>query len=92
MTNAFPLPERVDGKFPGYTPIGCYTLAYYTEKGEILCADCASTAGDGEPGNAEYCVEMCDVYWEGPTQNCENCDAEIESSYGDPNAEGQEEK
>lgn len=26
----------------------------------------------------------CDIYWEGPTIQCEHCNADIESAYGDP--------
>ncbi len=89
----FPLPERdKDGGFPAFTSVGCYTLIYYTEKGDILCANCASDTHlpSDEDNYDDDPATMCDVYWEGPTQHCENCHAPIESSYGDPDAEVQE--
>ena len=68
-----------DGTLPAFTSVGCYTLAYYTESGDTLCCDCAA-----DPENE---ATQVDVYYEGPTQYCEACNAEIESAYGDPDAE-----
>jgi hypothetical protein len=59
-----------------------YTLAYHTESGETLCANCAA-----DPAND---AAFCDTYYEGPTIYCDGCNAEIESSYGDPDDKSDE--
>ena len=66
---------RKDGTLPAFSDVGCYTLAYYTESGETLCAECAA-----DPAND---AAFCGTYDEGPTILCDGCGAEIESSYGD---------
>ncbi|TXH13187.1 MAG: hypothetical protein E6R03_11765 [Hyphomicrobiaceae bacterium] len=67
------------GKLAQYSSVGGYTIGYYTSGGDMLCAECAE-----DPENdAEY----VDVYYEGPTEFCAGCNKEIESAYGDPDAE-----
>ena len=50
--------------------------AQNVESGETLCAVCAA-----DPAND---AAFCGTYDEGPTIYCDGCNAEIESSYGDP--------
>ncbi len=70
------------GKLPAFAWPGGYTIGYYTADGDMLCAECAE-----DPENdAEY----IDVYYEGPTEFCAGCNKEIESAYGDPDAEESE--
>lgn len=73
---------RKDGTLPAFSTVGAYTLAYHTESGETLCAKCAA-----DPAND---AAFCDTYYEGPTIYCDGCNAEIESSYGDPDDKSDE--
>lgn len=50
------LPDRVNGKLPKYTSIGCYALFYYTKHNDILCADCATQASF----HSAECVALAD--------------------------------
>lgn len=74
------------GNFAPYAWPGCYPMVYVTERGGELCPACASD--DAE--NADDPVIDGDVYWEGPTRFCDGCCEEIESAYGDPDAEDEE--
>lgn len=67
------------GKLPAFSSVGCCTIEYITKAGDVLCAECAS-----DPDNGAI---DCDVYYEGPTEYCAECNKEIESSYGDPDAD-----
>jgi hypothetical protein len=86
-----------DGKLEAYAWPGGYPIVYYCEDGGSLCPACANN----ENGSIAYtgdlpadCIEdkqwhivACDVYYEGPIINCDHCNAEIESAYGDPDEE-----
>jgi len=80
------LPERVNGKLPRYTSYGCYPIVYLTRRDNCLCADCA-TANDDEDDP----TVIGDVHWEGAPLTCDECGEEIESAYGDPDAEKESE-
>ena len=67
-----------DGKLPAYAWPGGYPLYYATEDGETICADCASDPDTSDP--AEY----ASVFYEGAPEYCADCNATIESAYGDP--------
>jgi hypothetical protein len=73
------LPKYVDGGYP---------LAYWTKDGDCLCAVCAtdSLIANEFTGQSEDPAVWVEPYHEGPTMHC-NCGAEIESAYGDPDAE-----
>lgn len=68
--------------FPPYAWPGGYTITYFTDDGSTLCAACAREAvlANGETVSA-------DTYDEGPTVQCDGCNAVLESSYGDPDEE-----
>jgi hypothetical protein len=66
------------GELPAYTWPGGYPLLYLTEEGIILCPSCASKTDTFDPATTG------DVYWEGPAITCEECNADIDSAYGDP--------
>jgi hypothetical protein len=70
---------RDDGTLPQYSSVGGYTIAYYTKDGDTMCAECTADPENG----AEY----SDVHYEGPSEYCAECNKEIESSYGDPDAD-----
>jgi hypothetical protein len=68
-----------DGNFPAWAWPGGYPITYYTRDGMTVCAECASRETD--PWQE---AEAADVYYEGPTIQCDDCGCEIESAYGDP--------
>ena len=76
--------------WPAFTSLGCYTLAYYSDDSEVICANCMNSeaeihfAGDRDG----WRIDAADVYWEGPRQHCVHCNAAIDSSYGDPDCDG----
>ena len=81
---AWPLPEPLDdGRLPAYTSIGAYPLRYLTRDGLDLCAACASVP-DEETSDPAIAA---DAHLEGPPLTCEDCGAQIESAYGDPDAD-----
>lgn len=68
---------REDGTLPRNTEVGCYNITYLDVFGAVICADCAKSED----------VKEGFVYWEGPSLQCDECGEEIESEYGDPDAE-----
>lgn len=81
-------PRDSDGSLAAYAWPGGYPIVWYasldgrTTDADPLCAECATNAKDrGE------LVTGCDVYWEGPSEFCAHCGAEIPSAYGDPDKE-----
>ncbi|HZZ17161.1 MAG TPA: hypothetical protein VFE08_14500 [Candidatus Sulfotelmatobacter sp.] len=68
---------------PFFSEMGAYTIVYLTEQGNELCADCATRAlylldDESDPPIASG------TYDEGPVIQCDDCNRDIESSYGDP--------
>jgi hypothetical protein len=70
----------------GYTKMMCMT------DGETLCADCVkenyrlilrATRDNDRSGWAAWAA---DVHWEGAPMYCANCNKEMPSEYGDPDA------
>lgn len=71
-----------DGKLPAFAWPGGYPIIYITRDGMTVCPDCANREIDDAQAAIAY-----DVYWEGPAILCDDCNTEIESAYGDPDAE-----
>ncbi len=71
------LVKEYDGKLPAVSWVGGYRLMYFNEMGEVFCSECANKRFQDEPLYYE-------VYDEGPMLHCEDCNAELESNYGDP--------
>ncbi len=65
---------------------GGYPLSYYDfHDGSVVCPDCATLE--------RFKVKLtADVHWEGPSDFCDVCGAEMESAYGDPWAEEDKEE
>lgn len=82
-TNDPPLPHLRDstGKLPSYVWPGGYPVFYLADD-TVLCPDCANDAND---------VTGHDCHWEGPPMYCDSCGAEIESAYGDPDEDEDDE-
>lgn len=79
------------GMYPAFTSIGCYPIVYLTADNSTLCAACANGEDGSEASEAsedpQWRLVHSDVHWEGPPITCDHCNAEIESAYGDPDAE-----
>jgi hypothetical protein len=87
-----PLPRDHTGRLPSFTSVGSYTIVYYCADGGELCPACAngdngSDATEDPEADSQWRLIGCDVYWEGPVLQCAHCNADIESSYGDPDAD-----
>jgi len=80
------------GKFPAYSMVGGYPLVYLTANDSCLCAACVNGENGSEVGrpdgigDPDWTVKSVSPYWEGAPISCENCNEEIESAYGDPDA------
>jgi len=85
------------GKFPAFSSIGSYTIRYLTADGADLCAACVNGENGSDVGSddavyddgstdPQWTVVAVGTYDEGPVIQCDHCNADIESSYGDPDA------
>jgi len=76
---------------------GGYQINAIMSDGAMLCSGCVqdnlriiaeSTAGDFRD---DWTFAGAEIYYEGPTEYCAHCGAEIKSEYGDPWANENEE-
>ncbi len=72
-------------ELPSYSSVGGYTIIYYTRSEEPVCGKCATVWDDDTD-----VVTHVGSYDEGPTVQCCECGTDIASSYGDPDADGDE--
>lgn len=73
--------ERINGSLPAYAWPGGYPIYYLDGENSILCPKCATESlNDAVP----FRPVAGDVHWEGAPLYCDNCSAEIESAYGEP--------
>lgn len=77
---------------------GAYPVVYLAADGGVLCALCVNDENSPityvHPDRSDYpnvlvedaqwAIVEARVYYEGPTLECANCGASIESAYGDP--------
>lgn len=77
------IPRDADGTLPAYAWPGGYPLVYHSSDGSVFCPDCANQT-DAEPP-----ITGALIHWEGQPEVCSGCGKEIESAYGDPDAEDQ---
>lgn len=63
---------------PGVSDVGGYTISYVTD-GVVVCSECANKYDQQTKEKLEQFI-----HWEGPTLNCEECNEEIKSEYGNP--------
>ena len=68
-----------------------YPCVAFTRDGGCLCATCVESerssiddAGKDPGTNIQWEVICIDVHWEGAPIQCDHCNAEVESAYGDP--------
>ena len=75
--------RQSDGKLPAYAWPGGYPLLYLDYENSALCSSCATESmKDIVP---QFRPVAYDIYYEGPTLFCDQCNEEIESAYEDPN-------
>lgn len=80
---------------PAFAWPGGYPLAYMVEERygrcATLCPKCATEERDDNINRASADRNIVSieafVMWEGPTEACEGCGADLETAYGDPDSE-----
>lgn len=75
-----------EGILPAYAWPGGGNIVYYDKDGNALCADCGHSELS-DPSELYPLIEGSEIYEEGPTIQCERCNKDIESAYGDPEEE-----
>lgn len=75
-----------NGELPSYAWPGGYPILY-TSQGDTVCPDCANDIDD--PQTAAD-LDGYFIHYEGLPEFCGGCNKEIESAYGDPDAEEEE--
>lgn len=60
-----------------------YPLIFVNKQGEVICETCAREK-DFRELQEEF---VWDVFYEGAPMQCDSCNEEIESAYGDPETE-----
>ena len=70
-------------QFIGHSSLGGYPLLYITADSGTLCAKCATEQATRHDIDWPKIIGV-DAYYEGPPVDCDNCNASIESAYGDP--------
>ena len=77
------LPERdSNNKLPAWAWPGGYPIIYFDGDNSTLCANCATQSADDDDEVTQFKPVAYDVYYEGPTIFCDQCNVEIESAYG----------
>ena len=66
---------KEEGSLPAHSFPGSYPLIYLKGNNDILCSSCATKEVEE--------IVYHDIYWEGASIHCEECNAEIESAYGE---------
>lgn len=85
------------GKFPAHSTLGGYPLRYMMQDGGDLCGACVNGENGSEVGSddavyedgtvdPQWTVVSVGPYYEGPVVQCDHCNADIASAYGDPDA------
>ena len=86
------LPKNDDGSYQAYAWPGGYPIAYYCADGGVLCPNCAnrmngSIAQTDDKDDKQWYLIGADIHWEGPPIQCDHCNGDIESAYGDPDTD-----
>lgn len=81
-------PRPIDG-LAAFTSLGSYPLLYLTRDNQVLCADCAFEQTTKRGLDWPRIVDV-QPFYEGSPYQCANCNKDIESAYGDPDAEENE--
>ena len=79
--------RQSDGKLPAYAWPGGYPIVYMAEDNGILCPKCANEYVPERDNQDQLRAVAYFVHYEGPAEQCENCNVLIESAYGEPDGE-----
>lgn len=82
-------PSVATYKLTSYSSYGGYPLYYVTADNCVLCADCATKQVTTRGCDWPRVIDV-DTHMEGSALSCDNCSAEIESAYGDPDEDNEE--
>jgi hypothetical protein len=90
MKNSYTKDAIKDAINQGYAWPGGYPLVFVTKDGGCLCAKCAKEnivlcTGPDEEGysDPQWRVDAYDINYEDTSLYCDNCNALIESAYGE---------
>jgi hypothetical protein len=78
------LKDNHDGKLPAFAWPGGYPIIYIDSHSSTLCASCAQKSFDNPEETPAFKPCAYDIYYEGPIIQCDGCNTDIESAYGDP--------
>jgi hypothetical protein len=85
------LTRNEHGKFDAYAWPGGYPIVYLCD-GETLCPACAngengSLAHEDADEHSGWKLVAAYIHWEGEPVICDHCGTEVESAYGNPEAQ-----
>ena len=79
-----------DGKLTAFAWPGGYPIVYMMADNGCLCPACANGGNGSEASETsdekQWRLVAGEVYWEGAPIQCDHCNADIESAYGEPDA------
>jgi hypothetical protein len=76
-------------RIPGYpTQENGYPFFYIHPHGSLLCPQCVNDDVASDPHGTPPMKP--EIHWEGAPIDCDGCGCEIESAYGDPEADEHE--
>lgn len=75
------------GNLPAYAWPGGYPVIYLDREDSTLCATCATKSLNDPDEVPQFKPVAAAVYYEGPTIQCDECNTDIASAYGDPEQE-----
>lgn len=78
------------GELDAYAWPGGYPILYLDRDNSTLCAKCATESLKDPDEVPQFKPVACDIYYEGPTLQCDQCGTDIESAYGDPKTESED--
>lgn len=78
-----------EGKLPEFAWPGGYPIIYLDHDNSTLCSNCATNSLNDPDEVESFRPCAFQIYWEGPSVFCTNCNKEIESAYGDPSEKGE---
>lgn len=85
------LSKNDKGQYDAYAWPGGYPIFYLFADGGICCPDCANgkngSDASADTDDPQWKLVASDIHYEGEPLVCDHCGAQIESAYGDPDAD-----
>lgn len=76
--------DEDDNQLISYGWPGGYPIIYIDGFNSVICPNCANKFRNDPETDEKYKPVAGDVFYEGSTEFCAECNIEIESAYGDP--------